>query len=62
MSDDLNDDAPETPVSASETPADGSAELHEAPGTMVLTLIFLLTFAIYFFANWKALSDVWPVR
>lgn len=32
------------------------------PGTVVLTLILLLSFAVYYFANWKALSDVWPVR
>lgn len=35
---------------------------HKAPGTMVLTLVFLLSFAVYFFANWKALADVWHVR
>lgn len=39
-----------------------SAESHHTPGTVVLTLIFLLTFAIYYFANWKALADVWYVR
>ena len=31
-------------------------------GTIVLTLVFLLCFAVYYFANWKALADVWPVR
>lgn len=35
---------------------------HHTPGTLVLTLIFLLSFAIYYFANWKALADVWHVR
>jgi hypothetical protein len=35
---------------------------HHTPGTMALTLIFLLSFAIYYFANWKALADVWHVR
>lgn len=35
---------------------------HRAPGTMVLVLILLLSFAIYYFANWKALADVWQVR
>jgi hypothetical protein len=35
---------------------------HKVPGTVVLTLIFLLCFALYYFANWKALSDVWHVR
>ncbi|TVR55102.1 MAG: cytochrome C oxidase subunit I [Puniceicoccaceae bacterium] len=31
-------------------------------GTMALTSVFLLCFAVYYFANWKALADVWPVR
>ena len=31
-------------------------------GTVALTLVFLLCFAVYYFANWKALADVWPVR
>ena len=37
-------------------------DLHAAPGTFVLTLILLLSFAVYYFANWKALADVWHVR
>ena len=31
-------------------------------GTVALTLVFLLCFAVYYFANWKALADVWPVQ
>ena len=31
-------------------------------GTIVLTLIFLACFAVYYFANWKALADVWHVQ
>jgi hypothetical protein len=30
-------------------------------GTMALTIVFLICFAVYYFANWKALADVWPV-
>lgn len=37
-------------------------EEHHVPGTVVLTLVFLLSFAVYYFANWKALADVWHVR
>lgn len=37
-------------------------EEHRTPGTMVLVLILLASFAIYYFANWKALADVWHVR
>jgi hypothetical protein len=36
--------------------------LHNAPGTFVLALILLFSFAVYYFANWKALADVWHVR
>lgn len=35
---------------------------HHTPGTMVLVLALLASFAIYYFANWKALADVWHVR
>jgi cytochrome c oxidase subunit 1 len=35
---------------------------HRTPGTVVLVLVFLATFAVYYFANWKWLSDVWEVR
>ncbi len=35
---------------------------HKTPGTMVLVLIFLACFALYYFANWKALAEVWHVR
>ncbi len=37
-------------------------ESHRAPGTMTLAVVLLVSFAVYYFANWKALSDVWPVR
>lgn len=35
---------------------------HHTPGTVVLTLALLVSFAVYYFANWKALADVWHVR
>jgi cytochrome c oxidase subunit 1 len=35
---------------------------HKAPGTLVLACVFLLTFAVYYFANWMWLADVWEVR
>jgi cytochrome c oxidase subunit 1 len=31
-------------------------------GTLVLVGVFLLSFAVYYFANWKWLADVWQVR
>ncbi len=41
---------------------DHEKDLHNAPGTFVLVLILLASFAVYYFANWKALADVWYVR
>lgn len=38
------------------------AEDHKTPGTLVLVMILLVSFAVYYFANWKALADVWHVR
>ncbi|MCK6528415.1 cbb3-type cytochrome c oxidase subunit I [Myxococcota bacterium] len=39
-----------------------AADEHHMPGTTVLVGILLLSFVIYYFANWKALADVWGVR
>lgn len=41
---------------------DTDHEEHHTPGTLVLTGVFLLSFVVYYFANWKWLSDVWQVR
>jgi cytochrome c oxidase subunit 1 len=35
---------------------------YEAPGTLVLTLIFLLVFIALFFLNWKWLAATWNVN
>lgn len=44
-------------------PGEGLPNVHWAMrGTIALTLIFLACFAVYYFANWKALSDVWHVK
>lgn len=43
------------------TPEEGHED-HHAPGTMVLVLVLLVSFVVYYFANWKALADVWHVR
>ncbi len=50
------------PASASAGAALVVAEAHPTQGTMVLAIVFLISFAVYYFANWKALADVWPVR
>jgi hypothetical protein len=28
---------------------------------MILVLVFLVSFAVYYFANWKLLSFVWKI-
>ncbi len=41
----------------------GAIDIHWAmKGTIALTFIFLACFAVYYFANWSALADVWYVR
>jgi cytochrome c oxidase subunit 1 len=32
-----------------------------APGTFTLAMVFLTTFVLYYFVNWKYLSTVWPL-
>jgi cytochrome c oxidase subunit 1 len=43
-------------------PAGSEDSDHRAPGTFILALIFLASFAVYYFANWLWLSDLWEVR
>jgi cytochrome c oxidase subunit I len=33
-----------------------------APGTFALALVFLVSFMLYYFINWKYLSTVWPLK
>jgi len=33
-----------------------------APGTFVLAMVFLTSFILYYFINWKYLSTVWPLK
>jgi cytochrome c oxidase subunit 1 len=50
------------PALAGSIPGSLAQDHYATKGTIVLTLIFLACFAVYYFANWKALADVWPVR
>ena len=38
----------------------GEATL-KLPGTVVLVTVFFVSFVLYFFVNWKYLSEVWPL-
>ncbi|HEB79839.1 MAG TPA: cytochrome C oxidase subunit I [Rhodospirillales bacterium] len=51
-------EAPPPPPPSAAT-AHGDAGTMEVPGTFVLALIFLVTFVLYYFVNWKYLADVW---
>jgi cytochrome c oxidase subunit 1 len=39
--------------------AHGDAEHVEVPGTVALALLLLASFVLYYFVNWKYLSEVW---
>ena len=39
----------------------GSAASLRIPGTVVLVGIFFVAFVLYYFVNWKYLSEVWPL-
>jgi cytochrome c oxidase subunit 1 len=40
----------------------GSAGTVKLPGTVVLVGIFFIAFVVYYFINWKYLSDLWLFR
>ena len=40
----------------------GSEGTIRIPGTIVLVAIFFTSFVLYYFVNWKYLSEVWPLR
>lgn len=50
---------PEAPTVGGAATAYGSAGTLAVPGTFVLALVFLTAFVLYYFVNWKYLSDVW---
>ena len=40
----------------------GSVAHVRIPGTVVLVSVFFIAFVLYYFVNWKYLSEVWPMR
>src|SRR5574341_1290041 len=52
--------APAQPVAAAIT-GHGAAGMAMAPGTFVLAMVLLVSFVLYYFVNWKYLSQVWPL-
>ena len=54
--------APAQPVAASITAhGSGGTMGMVAPGTFVLAMVLLVSFVLYYFVNWKYLSQVWPL-
>jgi cytochrome c oxidase subunit 1 len=52
---------PDVPPTAAAVGHYGSAESVQIPGTVVLVGIFFIAFVLYYFVNWKYLSEVWPL-
>jgi cytochrome c oxidase subunit 1 len=40
----------------------GSAGTLRIPGTLALVAVFFVAFVLYYFVNWKYLSEIWPMR
>ena len=40
----------------------GSEHTFRLPGTITLVAVFFTAFVLYYFVNWKYLSEVWPLR
>jgi cytochrome c oxidase subunit 1 len=54
--------APAQPVAVSITAhGSGGTMGMVAPGTFVLAMVLLVSFVLYYFVNWKYLSQVWPL-
>ncbi len=56
------DEASETPAPAAAVGRYGSAGTLAIPGTAALVTIFFTAFVLYYFVNWKYLSEVWPLQ
>ena len=52
---------PEVPPQAATVGHYGSAEKLHIPGTVVLVGVFFTAFVLYYFVNWKYLSEIWPL-
>lgn len=53
---------PAPPLPAAVVGTYGSAPQVRIPGTVALVTIFFVSFVLYYFVNWKYLSEVWPMR
>ena len=62
LAEDEKPDYPEVPPQTAATVSHyGSAEKLHIPGTVFMVAIFFVAFVLYYFVNWKYLSEVWPL-
>ncbi|MDH3336662.1 MAG: cbb3-type cytochrome c oxidase subunit I [Gammaproteobacteria bacterium] len=52
---------PEVPPASAAVSHYGSSETLRIPGTAFLVGIFFTAFVLYYFVNWKYLSEIWPL-
>jgi cytochrome c oxidase subunit 1 len=50
------------PAAAAAVGQYGSATSVSIPGTVVLIAMFFVSFVLYYFVNWKYVSELWPMR
>ncbi|HET9578168.1 MAG TPA: cbb3-type cytochrome c oxidase subunit I [Usitatibacter sp.] len=50
------------PVPVAAVPSGHTGVAFAAPGTFTLAMVFLVSFVLYYFVNWKYLSTVWPLK
>ncbi len=50
------------PAGGSAVATYGNAGTWRVPGTLVLVAVFFTAFVLYYFVNWKYLSEIWPMR
>jgi cytochrome c oxidase subunit I len=61
LADDEQPSYPEVPPESVAVSHYGSSETLKIPGTVMLVSIFFVAFVLYYFVNWKYLSEVWPL-
>jgi cytochrome c oxidase subunit 1 len=61
LAEDEKPEYPEVPPSSVAVSHYGDAETLKIPGTAFLVGIFFVAFVLYYFVNWKYLSEVWPL-
>jgi len=61
LADDEKPSYPEVPPESAAVSHYGSSESLKIPGTVFLVGIFFVAFVLYYFVNWKYLSEIWPL-